>query len=53
MHFFSFYGGGDNRKVEAVAGICLEFQSIFLGAHNILFLCNLKVDGFFLIDEEV
>ena len=33
-------------QVVTVAGICPEFQSIFLGAHNILFLCFSKVKSF-------
>ena len=39
VHFFCLCGCKGNCKVETIVRICLEYQSIFLGALSILFLC--------------
>ena len=39
VHFFEFCGCKGSFKVETIVRICLEYQSIFLGALSILFLC--------------
>ena len=39
VHFFGFYDCRGTCGVETVASICLEYQSIFLGALSILFSC--------------
>ena len=39
VHFFGFCGCKGNCKVETIVKICLEYQSIFLGALSVLFSC--------------
>ena len=39
VHFFGFCGCKGNCKVDTIVRICLEYQSIFLRALSILFLC--------------
>ena len=39
VHFLGFCGCKGNCKVETIVRTCLGYQSIFLGALSILFLC--------------